>query len=185
VRLRSHRHNAREVAQRQLCSRTAQADSPCRRHRSQGWRCRSGGDVTLQVADAILALATLSYLGLGMRPPASDWGDMIAGGIRYIYDGYGGRSIRPASRSSWPSWPSTCSATAFVTPSTRQAGSADPGLWLSCAESPGPGNWLNGPKSVPVADGRPLGRDAASLLVSGVAGRGSSMVDLTDAMRAS
>jgi len=45
-------------------------------------------NVTLQVADAILALATLSYLGLGVRPPATDWGDMIAGGIRYIYDGY-------------------------------------------------------------------------------------------------
>jgi len=45
-------------------------------------------NVTLQVADAILVLATLSYLGLGVRPPAADWGDMIAGGIRYIYDGY-------------------------------------------------------------------------------------------------
>ena len=45
-------------------------------------------NVTFQVADAILVLATLSYLGLGVRPPASDWGDMIAGGIRYIYDGY-------------------------------------------------------------------------------------------------
>ena len=44
--------------------------------------------VTLQVADAILVLATLSYLGLGVQPPSSDWGDMIAGGIRYIYDGY-------------------------------------------------------------------------------------------------
>lgn len=45
-------------------------------------------NVTFQVADAILALATLSYLGLGVRPPSSDWGDMIAGGIRYIYNGY-------------------------------------------------------------------------------------------------
>ena len=45
-------------------------------------------NVTFQVADAILVLATLSYLGLGVQPPASDWGDMIAGGIKYIYDGY-------------------------------------------------------------------------------------------------
>jgi peptide/nickel transport system permease protein len=45
-------------------------------------------NVTLQVADAILALATLSYLGLGVQPPDSDWGDMIASGIRYVYDGY-------------------------------------------------------------------------------------------------
>src|SRR5262245_15579384 len=45
-------------------------------------------DVTFQVADAILVLATLSYLGLGIRPPSSDWGDMIAGGIQYISNGY-------------------------------------------------------------------------------------------------
>jgi peptide/nickel transport system permease protein len=45
-------------------------------------------NVTFQVADAILVLATLSYLGLGIRPPSSDWGDMIAGGIRYISNGY-------------------------------------------------------------------------------------------------
>lgn len=45
-------------------------------------------NVSFQVADAILALATLSYLGLGVRPPASDWGDMVASGIRLIYDGY-------------------------------------------------------------------------------------------------
>jgi peptide/nickel transport system permease protein len=45
-------------------------------------------NLTFQVADAILVLATLSYLGLGVRPAASDWGDMIAGGIKYIYDGH-------------------------------------------------------------------------------------------------
>jgi peptide/nickel transport system permease protein len=45
-------------------------------------------NVTFQVADAILVLATLSYLGLGIRPPSSDWGDMIAGGIQYISNGY-------------------------------------------------------------------------------------------------
>jgi peptide/nickel transport system permease protein len=45
-------------------------------------------NVTVQVADAILVLATLSYLGLGVRPPSSDWGDMIAGGVQYISNGY-------------------------------------------------------------------------------------------------
>jgi peptide/nickel transport system permease protein len=44
--------------------------------------------VSFQIADAILMLATLSYLGLGVQPPSSDWGDMIAGGVQYIYDGY-------------------------------------------------------------------------------------------------
>ena len=44
--------------------------------------------VTVQVADAILVLATLSYLGLGIRPPSPDWGNMIASGIQYISNGY-------------------------------------------------------------------------------------------------
>lgn len=35
----------------------------------------------------------------------------------------------------------------------------------------------------PSQDGRPSGHDAASLLVLDVAGRGSSMIRLTDAMR--
>ena len=34
-------------------------------------------NVTFQIANAILTLATLSYLGLGVQPPAVDWGDMI------------------------------------------------------------------------------------------------------------
>jgi peptide/nickel transport system permease protein len=44
--------------------------------------------VSFQVADAVLLLATLSYLGLGIQPPASDWGTQIASGWRYVYDGY-------------------------------------------------------------------------------------------------
>jgi peptide/nickel transport system permease protein len=44
--------------------------------------------VTVQVADSILVLATLSYLGMGIRPPSPDWGNMIAGGIQYISNGY-------------------------------------------------------------------------------------------------
>ena len=45
-------------------------------------------NVSFQIADAILVLATLSYLGLGVQPPASDWGDMIAAGVQSIYAGY-------------------------------------------------------------------------------------------------
>jgi peptide/nickel transport system permease protein len=45
-------------------------------------------NVTFQVANAILTLATMSYLGLGVQPPHADWGDMIGSGIQYIYDGY-------------------------------------------------------------------------------------------------
>ncbi len=45
-------------------------------------------NVTFQVANAILTLATLSYLGLGVQPPSVDWGDIIGSGIQYIDDGY-------------------------------------------------------------------------------------------------
>ena len=45
-------------------------------------------NVSFQIADAILVLATLSYLGLGVQPPSSDWGDMIAAGVQSIYAGY-------------------------------------------------------------------------------------------------
>lgn len=43
---------------------------------------------TLQVANAILLLAALSYLGLGPLPPATNWGEMLNAGLNYIYDGY-------------------------------------------------------------------------------------------------
>lgn len=45
-------------------------------------------NASFQVADAILILATLSYLGLGLPPPATNWGSMLANGITYLYDGY-------------------------------------------------------------------------------------------------
>jgi peptide/nickel transport system permease protein len=45
-------------------------------------------NATLQVADAILIVAALSFLGLGIPPPAANWGDMLASGINYTYNGY-------------------------------------------------------------------------------------------------
>jgi peptide/nickel transport system permease protein len=45
-------------------------------------------NVTFQVADAILTVAALSYLGLGVPPPATNWGDMLSSGVTFIYDGY-------------------------------------------------------------------------------------------------
>lgn len=44
--------------------------------------------VSLQIADAILVLATLSYLGLGVQRPSLDWGNMIASGVVGIYQDY-------------------------------------------------------------------------------------------------
>lgn len=45
-------------------------------------------NVTFQVADAILAVATLGFLGFGFHYPTVDWGDMLSNGITYLQDGY-------------------------------------------------------------------------------------------------
>jgi peptide/nickel transport system permease protein len=43
---------------------------------------------TFQIADAILIVATLSFFGLGLPPPAATWGGILSDGLNYIYDGY-------------------------------------------------------------------------------------------------
>jgi peptide/nickel transport system permease protein len=64
-----------------------------------GWRAVAGHIIpnaigtivvsgTFQVADAILLLASLDFLGLGIPPPAVSWGEMLSSGINYVYDGY-------------------------------------------------------------------------------------------------
>jgi peptide/nickel transport system permease protein len=45
-------------------------------------------NVTFQVADAVLLVAGIGYLGLGIPPPGTDWGSMLSSGINYIYSGY-------------------------------------------------------------------------------------------------
>jgi peptide/nickel transport system permease protein len=44
-------------------------------------------NITFQVADAILALAALGYLGFGLPPPAANWGAMLSQGTSYVYAG--------------------------------------------------------------------------------------------------
>jgi peptide/nickel transport system permease protein len=44
-------------------------------------------NVTFQIADAILIVATLSFLGLGVRPPAANWGAMLSDGATYTANG--------------------------------------------------------------------------------------------------
>ena len=43
---------------------------------------------TFSVADAILAVATLGFLGFGIQYPTFDWGDMLNNGVSYLQDGY-------------------------------------------------------------------------------------------------
>jgi peptide/nickel transport system permease protein len=45
-------------------------------------------NVTFQVADAILAIAALGFLGFGLHYPTQDWGDMLSNGVQYMQDGY-------------------------------------------------------------------------------------------------
>lgn len=41
---------------------------------------------TLGIGFAILSMAGLSFLGLGVQPPVSDWGEMLSRGRRYLPD---------------------------------------------------------------------------------------------------
>ncbi|MCU1494749.1 MAG: Oligopeptide transport system permease protein OppC [Acidimicrobiaceae bacterium] len=45
-------------------------------------------NATFQVADAILILAALGYLGLGVPAPKTDWGSMLSNGVGYVTTGY-------------------------------------------------------------------------------------------------
>jgi len=42
-------------------------------------------EMTIRVAFAVMLFATLSFLGLGAQPPASDWGLMVAEARRYMH----------------------------------------------------------------------------------------------------
>lgn len=45
-------------------------------------------NAAFSIADAILGLAALSFLGLGLPPPAANWGGMLSTGTTYIYSNY-------------------------------------------------------------------------------------------------
>ena len=45
-------------------------------------------NVTFNVADAILAVAALGFLGFGLHYPTQDWGDMLSKGVSYMGNGW-------------------------------------------------------------------------------------------------
>lgn len=45
-------------------------------------------NATFQIADAVLTVAALSFLGLGIPPPAANWGSMLSDGVNFIFLGY-------------------------------------------------------------------------------------------------
>ncbi len=42
-------------------------------------------NATFQVADAILTVAALSFLGLGLPPPTPNWGEMLSNSMSYMF----------------------------------------------------------------------------------------------------
>jgi peptide/nickel transport system permease protein len=45
-------------------------------------------NATFNVADAILLLAALGFIGLGVPAPQTDWGSMLSNGVNFALDGY-------------------------------------------------------------------------------------------------
>jgi ABC-type dipeptide/oligopeptide/nickel transport system permease subunit len=45
-------------------------------------------NITFQLADAILAVAALGFLGFGIQFPQTDWGTQVSGSVNYVLDGY-------------------------------------------------------------------------------------------------
>jgi peptide/nickel transport system permease protein len=45
-------------------------------------------NATFNIADAILLLAALGFIGLGVPAPQTDWGSMLSNGVNYALDGY-------------------------------------------------------------------------------------------------
>jgi peptide/nickel transport system permease protein len=54
-------------------------------------------NVSFQIANAILLLATVSWLGLGVQFPSVDWGDMIGAATQTISDGYWWQILVPGA----------------------------------------------------------------------------------------
>jgi len=45
-------------------------------------------NVTFQVADAILTVSYVGFLGFGLHYPNTDWGDQLSNGVTFLEDGY-------------------------------------------------------------------------------------------------
>ena len=54
-------------------------------------------NVTFLVADSIIYLAVLGFLGLGLQFPDTSWGDMLGNALSTCWPGTGGSSIRSAA----------------------------------------------------------------------------------------
>ena len=53
-------------------------------------------EFTVRLGYAIFTVATLSFLGFGVRPPTPDWGADIAANYQYLAAGYWWETLFPA-----------------------------------------------------------------------------------------
>jgi peptide/nickel transport system permease protein len=53
-------------------------------------------EFTVRLGYAIFTIATLSFLGFGIKPPTPDWGGDIAGSYQYLAAGYWWQTLFPA-----------------------------------------------------------------------------------------
>ena len=60
-----------------------QAELPGRKQRRE----RKAREATLLIAVGIVVEASLSFVGLGVEPPAPSWGNMLADARQFIYSG--------------------------------------------------------------------------------------------------
>ena len=67
-------------------------------------------NATIGAGGALLAFAGLSFLGLGVQPPAYDWGRLLGDGLTGIYVQPGRRARAGRRGASSPGSRSTCSA---------------------------------------------------------------------------
>ena len=77
--------------------------------------------LTLSVPSMILAETSLSFLGLGLRPPVVSWGVLPSEAQNIHTVGLAPWLLIPGCSSSLPCWRSTSSATARATPPTPTA----------------------------------------------------------------
>jgi peptide/nickel transport system permease protein len=52
---------------------------------------------TFCVADSILAFSAMAFLGLGLPPPSTSWGDLLTVGINNVFDGFWWQLWPPAT----------------------------------------------------------------------------------------
>jgi peptide/nickel transport system permease protein len=65
----------------------------CRRHLLPNVMPIIRAQATLAFGSALVDLAAVSYLGLGVQPPTAEWGVMVASGQSSLLNGYPGESL--------------------------------------------------------------------------------------------